>query len=200
MGGTLTWYANNGFYLDGQAQVTWFDSDLGSSTAGLSLADGNDGVGYALSLEAGKRIELSPVWFTTPQAQLTYSAVDFDDFVDPFGAAVSLGSADNFVGRLGISLDRQTEWQDSAGSTNRSHLYGIANLYYDFDGGSNVDVAGVGLESENDALWGGVGLGGSLNFADDKYSVYGEALAKTSLENFGDSYSVKGTVGFRVNW
>jgi len=50
VGGTLTWYANNGFYLDGQAQVTWFDSDLSSSTAGLLLADGNDGVGYALSL------------------------------------------------------------------------------------------------------------------------------------------------------
>nr|WP_309082870.1 autotransporter outer membrane beta-barrel domain-containing protein [Chelativorans sp.] len=50
-GGTLTWYADNGFYVDGQAQVTWFDSDLESSTAGLVLEDGNEGVGYALSLE-----------------------------------------------------------------------------------------------------------------------------------------------------
>ena len=200
VGGTLTWYGNNGFYIDGQAQVTWFDSDLDSDVLGNTLVEGNDGVGYALSIEAGKRMELTPTWAVTPQAQLIYSAVDLDDFVDPLGAPVKFGSADNFVGRLGITLDRQTEWQSSSGSNNRSHLYGIANLYYDFDGGANVDVAGVGFESENDALWGGVGLGGSLNFADDKYSVYGEALAKTSLENFGDSYSVKGTLGFRVNW
>ena len=27
-GGTLTWYGNNGFYVDAQAQATWYDSDL----------------------------------------------------------------------------------------------------------------------------------------------------------------------------
>ncbi|WP_309086004.1 autotransporter outer membrane beta-barrel domain-containing protein [Chelativorans sp.] len=199
-GGTLTWYADNGFYVDGQGQVTWFDSDLESSTAGLVLEDGNEGVGYALSLETGKRIALTPAWATTPQAQLTYSAVEFDDFTDAFGADVSLDRAENLVGRLGITLDRQAEWQGSGGSINRSHFYGIANLYYDFDGGSNVDVAGADIESEDDALWGGLGIGGSLNFADDKYSLYGEALAKTSLENFGDSHSITGTVGFRMQW
>lgn len=26
-GGTLTWYGQNGFYVAGQAQATWFDSD-----------------------------------------------------------------------------------------------------------------------------------------------------------------------------
>ncbi len=126
--------------------------------------------------------------------------MEFDDFTDAFGAPVSLGSAENLVGRLGITLDRQAEWQGSSGSINRSHVYGIANLYYDFDGGSNVDVAGVDIESEDDALWGGLGVGGSLNFADDKYSLYGEALAKMSLENFGDSHSITGTVGFRMQW
>ncbi|WP_309086623.1 hypothetical protein [Chelativorans sp.] len=61
-------------------------------------------------------------------------------------------------------------------------------------------VAGADIESEDDALWGGLGVGGSLNFADDKYSLYGEALAKTSLANFGDSHSITGTVGFRMQW
>lgn len=44
-----------------------------------------------------------------------------------------------------------------------------------------LDVVGVGFECGNDALWGGLGLGGYIN-CNDKYSVYGEALAKTSLE------------------
>src|SRR5690606_6878138 len=51
-GGTLTWYGTNGFYADAQAQATWLDSDLNSSTLGRKLVDGNKGFGYALSLEA----------------------------------------------------------------------------------------------------------------------------------------------------
>ncbi|WP_343219498.1 autotransporter outer membrane beta-barrel domain-containing protein, partial [Phyllobacterium endophyticum] len=45
LGGTLTWYGQNGFYLDGQAQATWYDSDLRSSTLGTNLAEGSDGFG-----------------------------------------------------------------------------------------------------------------------------------------------------------
>jgi outer membrane autotransporter protein len=36
LGATATWYGNDGFYLDGQGQVTWFDNDLDSSTANQS--------------------------------------------------------------------------------------------------------------------------------------------------------------------
>jgi type V secretory pathway adhesin AidA len=51
-----------------------------------------------------------------------------------------------------------------------------------------------------EGLWGGVGLGGSYNWSDDKYSVFGEVSANTSLESFGDSYALNGTTGFRVKW
>lgn len=33
-GGTLTWLAQNGFYVDGQVQVTWYETDIGSDTLG----------------------------------------------------------------------------------------------------------------------------------------------------------------------
>ncbi|WP_163266230.1 autotransporter-associated beta strand repeat-containing protein [Chelativorans alearense] len=199
-GGTLTWYDNTGFYLDGQAQVTWYDSDLYSTTAGQSLVNDNDGTGYALSIEAGRRIALDETWALTPQAQLTYSSVRFDDFTDSFDADVSLDRSWSLVGRLGLAVDRQTEWQDAEGRTSRSHLYGVANLYYDFADGSRVGVGGTPFTSKNDSLRGGIGLGWSVNWADDRYSLYGEALANTSLENFGDSNIVSGTVGFRVRW
>ena len=39
-----------------------------------------------------------------------------------------------------------------------------------------------------------------MNWADDRYSVYGEALARTSLEDFGDSNVISGKLGFRVKW
>ncbi|PWK58047.1 hypothetical protein C8K44_13132, partial [Aminobacter sp. AP02] len=33
-----------------------------------------------------------------------------------------------------------------------------------------------------------------------KYSVFGEVSLNSSLENFGDSYALAGTAGFRVRW
>ncbi|MGO4834011.1 autotransporter outer membrane beta-barrel domain-containing protein, partial [Rhizobiaceae sp. 2RAB30] len=200
LGATLTWYGENGFYADGQAQVTWYDSDLASATAGRRLATGNGGVGYGLSIEAGREFALGGNWSVTPQAQLAYSSVRLDGFTDVFGAAVSPNDSDSLVSRLGVAAGHEVEWRDAKGRVGRAHLYGIANLYYDFAGTSDVGVSGTAFSSRNDRLYGGIGLGGTLNWADDTYSLYGEARLNTSLENVGDSNSIGGTVGFRMRW
>jgi len=199
--GTLTWYDENGFYADGQAQFTWYDSDLTTSASGApTLEKGNNGFGYTLSMETGKRVAINDTWSITPQGQLVYSHVKFDDFTDAFGANISLDRAHSLQGRLGITLDRPSSWQNTNGMISRSNVYGIANMYYEFLNGTKVDVAGVSFANKNDRLWAGVGLGGSYNWNDDKYSIYGEGLINTSLNNFGDSYTVKGNIGFRVKW
>ncbi|MGX5839465.1 autotransporter outer membrane beta-barrel domain-containing protein [Mesorhizobium sp. ArgA1] len=204
VGGTLTWYGKNGFYVDTQAELTWFDSDLESATLGRRLADGNNGFGYGLGIEAGQKIALQGRWSLTPQAQLSYASVDFDTFTDPFGAVVSNGSSDSLTGRLGLSADYENEWKNKAGQSSRSHVYGIANLYYDFLDGTDVGVSDVAsstrLVSKPQPLWGGLGLGGSLSWADDRYAVHGEVLARSSLEDFGDSYAVGGSLGFKMKW
>ncbi|VFS46853.1 Outer membrane protein IcsA autotransporter precursor [Budvicia aquatica] len=58
IGTTLTWYGNDGVYLDGQLQTMWFDSGLSSDTLGQSLVSDNHGRGYASSIETGKRYAL----------------------------------------------------------------------------------------------------------------------------------------------
>lgn len=199
-GGTLTWYGDNGFYLDGQAQVTWYDSDLMSNLANMGLADSNNGFGYTFSAESGKRIAINESWSVTPQAQLTYSSVDFDSFNDAFDARVSLDKGDSLQGRIGLSIEQQNSWYNANGLINRTYLYGIANVYYEFLDGTKVDVSGTSFASRNERLWGGIGLGGSYNWNSDKYSIYGEGSVNTSLENFADSYSYKGTLGFRVRF
>ncbi|MEO5760113.1 MAG: autotransporter outer membrane beta-barrel domain-containing protein [Mesorhizobium sp.] len=199
-GGTLTWHGRNGFYVDTQAELTWFNSDLASATLGRTLVDGNNGFGYGLGIEAGRKIAIQGNWSLTPQAQLSYSSVDFDTFTDPYGALVSNARSDTLISRLGLSADHENEWKDTTGQHSRSHAYTIANLYYDFLNGSGVDVSGVRLASEPQALWGGLGLGGSLSWADDRYSVHGELLARTSLQDFGDSQAFGGSVGFKVRW
>ncbi|MGO7042663.1 autotransporter outer membrane beta-barrel domain-containing protein [Rhizobium acaciae] len=198
--GTLTWYGNGGFYLDTQAGVTWYESDLKSSTLHTTLADGNDGFGYGFSAEAGQTIALTDKWSLTPQAQLAYSSVRFDSFTDAYGADVSLDDGDSLTGRLGISADYDRDWKDASGRTSRAKFYGIANLYYDFLDGSKVDVSGTRLVSENQALWGGLGMGGSLSWADDRYAAHGEAFARTSLQDFGDSNAFGAKVGLSVKW
>ncbi len=54
-GATLTWYGTNGTYVDGQASVAYLSSDLAADGIG-ELVDDNEGVGYAFSIEAGRRI------------------------------------------------------------------------------------------------------------------------------------------------
>lgn len=200
LGGTLTWYGENGFYLNGQGQVTWYRSDLHSTTANTGLTDNNHGFGYALSLEGGQRFAINEAWSLTPQAQLTYSNVDFDAFTDAFGADVSLDRGEGLQGRLGLTVDHENSWQNADGLLDRARVYGIANLYYEFLKDTRVNVAESSFTSRNDLAWGGLGLGGSYNWNDDKYSIYGEGLVNTSLNNFGDSFAVKGNVGFRVKW
>ena len=199
LGATLTWYGDSGFYVDAQAQATWYDSDLTSDVLG-SLVDGNDGFGYVLGIETGQRMSFDAHWTVTPQAQLVYSAVDFDRFTDPFGARVALDDGDSLLGRLGISADYQNAWADEGGRVQRSQLYGIANLYYQFLDGTEVDVSTTNFTSAHDRLWGGIGAGGSYSWADDKYSLYGEVSLNTSLSDFADSYSINGTTGFKVKF
>ncbi|ABR89999.1 autotransporter [Janthinobacterium sp. Marseille] len=192
-GGTLSWVGDNGFYIDNQAQVTFYDSKLLSAVAGRALVDGNDGYGYTWSTEVGRRFVLSPGWSVTPQLQLMYSKVSFDSFTGAFDTAVALDSGKSVRGRLGLSLDHENAWQ-----AKHLRVYGIVNLYNEFMQGSKVYVAGAPVSSANERLWGGIGVGGSYTWADGKYMVYGEGSANTSLNRFGDSYVIAGIVGIKI--
>ncbi|NOZ32744.1 MAG: autotransporter outer membrane beta-barrel domain-containing protein [Alphaproteobacteria bacterium] len=199
LGATATWFGNEGFYLDGQAQMSWYTSDLSDVTSGL-LAGGNQGVGYAISLEAGQSVDLGGGTSITPQAQLVYSSVGFDDFVGPGGAAVSLDAADSVLARLGLSIDKSQSWTASDGMTSSSQIYGLANLYYELAGPSQVDVSGTEFVNQPEQASAEIGLGGSFSWDDERITLFGEITAATSLENAGDSYRYKGTAGARINF
>ena len=54
LGGTLTWYGNDGFYVDAQAKVTWFDSDLPSDTLGKTSPRAMTASAMRLGIETGQ--------------------------------------------------------------------------------------------------------------------------------------------------
>lgn len=198
VGATLTWYGDNGFYVDGQAQSMFYRSDLSSVLAG-SMTHGNEGVGHAFSAETGKRIGLGNGWSLTPQAQLSYAKAAFDDFADRFGAPVSLRDGDSLLGRAGLALDHQKTWNDGTGIV-RSDIYGIANLRYEFLSGTKVDVAGTGFATAQDRLWASIGGGGTYSWANGRYAIFGEVSYNASLDNSLDNRNYKGTGGFRLSW
>ncbi|MHC4055376.1 autotransporter family protein [Bradyrhizobium sp. 25ACV] len=198
VGATATWYGHDGFYVDGQAQTMFYRSDLSSALAG-SLIHGNEGLGYAFSLEGGRRISIGNGFWLAPQAQLAYSKVNFDAFTDRFGALVSLGNADSLLGRLGLSLNHQRTWNDGTGIV-RSDLYAIGNLHYEFLEGTRIDVAGTGFASGHDRLWGSIGGGGTYSWANGRYAVFGELTYRASLDAPADNHSYRGTGGFRLVW
>jgi len=86
LGTTLTWYGQQGAYVDAQAQATWFSSDLSSRLAG-TLARGQVGHSHAVSVEGGVALPLRGGFSIIPQAQLSYVSSSFG-FKDRFAAQV----------------------------------------------------------------------------------------------------------------
>jgi fibronectin-binding autotransporter adhesin len=190
-GATLTWYGDHGVYLDGQMQVSWYRSDLDSDLL-RKLTGGNEGRGEAFSFEAGKRAPLGGKLSLTPQIQMVYSGIRFDSFVDPAGAMVAADKGASLKSRWGVSLDHRNEW---AGG--RSHVYGLANLSYEWLDGTRTRVSGTPIDYADERLWAEVGLGASVGWKDG-VALFGEVSGNSPIHDFGDSYSVKGNAGIRI--
>lgn len=191
---TLTWYGKNGFYIDTQAQATWFDSGLNSRLAG-KLKGGNQANSYGLGIEAGKAFGLSERLALIPQAQLAYVSTRFDSFSDKFGAHVESDKGDSLLARVGIALDYKSNWQ-TGGVNRESSVYGVVNVKHEFLDGTRVRVADVPAASRMARTWGSVGAGANYGWG-DRYAIYGQVDADA---DFSGSYIVTATAGFRMTF
>lgn len=200
LGGAVTWYSANDFYVDAQAQATWFDNELFSDTAHRSLADDQKHQGYAFSIEAGQKISLDGNWTITPQSQLSWSSLDAGAFTDIWGSKVDLERDSRLLGRIGLSIDYDSKWQTADGRNARSTAYLITNFYKEFEASRNIRVSGTKLKSENQSNWMEVGSGIDVSWADEKYAIYGQGSVSTALEDASSNYMLKGNVGFKFRW
>ena len=192
LGANVTWLGNNGFYADAIGQATFYNSDLSNAPF-----RSNNGWSSVLSLEVGQRYEFGSGWAAVPQAQLAWTHVDFDKFLDQNGAFVRSGKGDSLLGRVGVRLEKLASWRGDDGAMHRLQLYGIANLYHEFLNDRSVRINAVELNQQGRKLWGEVGLGGTYS-RNDKWSLYGEASYATA--GGGNNYNIKGIVGLRVTW
>lgn len=201
LGATLTWYNHNGFYTDAQAWHNWFKSDIDSNTitTDLDQVKGNHAKGYALSLEIGRIFDLNQHWSLTPQAQIAYSRVNFDSFTD-IQNSVIINEKDyvGLEGRLGLALNYEKSHLDSSGKIRRNKLYILGNIHQEFKGDSTVSISGVDYESKMNNTWVSVGVGGSHNWDNDRFSIYGELSLASSTKKFGEEYELAGEIGLRI--
>src|SRR5690606_20179024 len=128
LGTSLTWFADNGLYLDTQAQALWTRSDLTSTNLNRSLATDVKGKGYALSIEAGHIYAINNEWSLIPNGQLTWSQSQLDNFIDPFNATISVDRMQTLIARAGARIQHEQSWLDSEGYMNRGKMYGSAHL------------------------------------------------------------------------
>lgn len=201
LGATLTWYNHNGFYTDAQAWHNWFKSDIDSNTitTDLDQVKGNHAKGYALSLEVGRIFDLNQHWSLTPQAQIAYSRVNFDSFTD-IQNSIIINEKDyvGLEGRLGLALNYEKSHLDSSGKMRRNKLYILGNIHQEFKGDSTVSISGVDYESKMNNTWVSVGVGGSHNWDNDRFSIYGELSLASSTKKFGEEYELAGEIGLRI--
>jgi len=202
LGATLTWYAQNGFYADAHGKVTWTKGKILSELLFDSeQVSDNKGMAFAMGLEVGKEVVLPSTWTITPQAQLVYSQIKFDEFVDTQNLNVSLEKARSLLGRLGVSINRDFVCKATNGSANsRTHVYAILNLYYEFLNGSKILIDTTQFHAKPNEVWAGVGIGATHNFNNDRVSLYGELGTKAGLSNISHNYGFAGDIGIRFKF
>ncbi len=173
LGVSGAWRFDDGVYVDAQVSATWYEADLTSGLRG-SLKSGTGGFGYALGLEAGRRIGLGPGPLgdltATPRARLVRSEVDMDDFTDSDlagGSRVSLERGRSVTGRAGVNLEASIE--------GGGLLFGSVEVEREFAGKTRIEVEGYSLESAPDATRARVELGGAYAWDEGAYALKGAA-------------------------
>ncbi len=155
-------------YIDAQAQATWFDVEM-TSSSGAKLKDGVGGEGYGLALEAGRSVALNESLSLTPLLGLAWSRVSLDDFTDDVGsgARVSVEDADSLVGRLGVAVAA-----DTGGGL---RLFGSLDAMEEFSEETEARVSGTQLKASSETTSVRLGLGGVHSWGEGRYAVQGSA-------------------------
>ncbi|MBB4389393.1 outer membrane autotransporter protein [Rhizobium leguminosarum] len=204
VGGYWTRFGENGWYLDGVLQATWYDVTTHSNRpTQIGFPDQSiDGFGFAASLEGGYPFDLGDGWQFEPQAQIIWQTIRMDDFND--GAAdVRYDNLNSLVGRIGARVART--WQaEEATATDPARLatvWGRVNVWHEFTAKAQTEVSSsdgfVPFSSNLDETWIELGLGATRQVSNNT-SLYGNVNFSTSFD--GDNYAWNGKLGLRVNW
>ena len=172
---SATWLAPNGFYADAQTQYARFTGNIAAEQT--TLAAGNDADAIAAAAELGWRLNAPPIAGLdtlrfAPQAQLTWTRIDFADFTTPNNLHISLTDGTTAAARL--SLAWHGEWHNPDNGTGRIH--GGINLHEPLDAAATLNISGIPFAGEQQ----NPGLDATLGFAYEWADGYALNLETTA--------------------
>ena len=186
-----SWKGAGGYYANGRLSLTDYDVDVSSGDRSVGTLQKDAAArGALLSLEAGRRIEMSERMNLTPRAWATRSATSADDFTDKVAAQVSIAGAARLTGGVGVIAETARAFEGGTLS-----LRGSVDLAQTLDDAETaVDVSGERLESKASKTRFLLGLGGVYRMG--RFSVSGE-VSMGGLGSGDTQYAGRVSIGMR---
>lgn len=190
---SLTWFGNDGFYVDGTAAVDFVSIDATSQGGGL-LLDGHDDVVYSASLEVGQRFELQGGTTLVPQVQLSWGRMRDGTLTDSLGNVVSFADRETLTSRIGLTVEQDLSETDLGAGA----VFAFANVLNDLSGSRTVTVAGTDLTQSGTGDWLELGGGFSVQ-SSETTNLFGQVSYREAFDGVsGDAVAV--SAGLRMEW
>nr|WP_081485908.1 autotransporter outer membrane beta-barrel domain-containing protein [Bartonella tamiae] len=129
---------------------------------------------------------------------MSYNNINFSIFCDSNNGHIRREDGYSLRGRIGVAFDTEKIWKSEKSDMRSLKPYGIGNLYYEFLDGREIAVTNFDFRNRSDRFWGGLGGGLTYNWNDNAYSLYTKIVASTIFIDFGDRYTLHGTIGFKA--
>ena len=190
---SLTWFGNDGFYVDGIAALDFVSIDATSQGGGELLND-HDVVVYSASAEIGKRIELEGGTTLIPQAQLSWAKMRNGSLTDNLGNVVSFADREALTLRIGLTVEQDVAFT----AVGAGKLYGFGNVLHDLEGSRSATVAGTEVTQSGTGDWFELGAGFSLQ-SKSSAELFGKVFYREAFNGVkGDAIAV--SAGWQIQW
>lgn len=188
-----------GFYVDAVVKHDWLDFGVSArSVSGFDIGHSYSGSATSASIEAGYGFYLGDNLVLQPQAQLIYSSVNADSFMDGNGIVVHGQQTESLLGRVGLRLEKTYYFGEATKpETVRSVTTFVdANVKHEFMGKSSLVASDTLISSDMGGTSFEVGVGAVAQISDN-VSLFGRA----SVE-FGGATELAGKVtgGLKITW
>ena len=193
LGTSLTWFGNNGLYLDAVGSVDFVSIDA-TSQGGGELVNGYDDVVYSASAEIGKRIELQGGTALIPQAQLSWGKMRDGQFTDKLGNVISFADRETLTSRIGLTVEQDVT--DTAFGSGK--IYGFGNMLNDLSGSRTVTVAGTDVTQSGTGDWIELGGGFSLKPSEGT-NLFGQVSYREAFDGVSGG-AIAVSAGWKMQW
>jgi fibronectin-binding autotransporter adhesin len=192
LGLEAAFFAGNGFYVDLQGRVTFWDTDVDFKPNKISKSV--DGLSGGLSLEAGKRFGFDSGLAVSPRIQVAYTDIDFDRVTDKDGVSARQQNSDSLLLGAGVLTEYAIpDWGMS--------IYSDLSASWDTLADSSVRTStGLVIKTGRPDAWGNVAIGTSFHIG-KRVSAYLEVEYGSALdEHFGETTGKGGQAGIRIEF